>query len=65
MRCGVGGVPTGEGWGGRGLPRGSGKGWLGGARARGGPRASVPGVVGARAPDVVFNTYKKKKNGVF
>ena len=28
--------------------KGSGKGWLGGARAPGGPRASVPGGVGGR-----------------
>ena len=61
----------------RGLPRavwGLGKGWLGGARARGGPRASVPGGVGGRGTGPrdganfatsYFCPNKKKKNGVF
>ena len=59
--------------------KGSGKGWLGGARAPGGgPRASVLGGVGGRGGPkkrskfcnvcrvvVISNAYKKKKNGVF
>ena len=65
----------------RGLPRavwGSGKGWLGGARARGGSKGfgSGGGRWQGHGPQgwskfrngrifVVSNAYKKKKNGVF